>query len=122
MTPYQELVSFILPKEIFEAFEVMKTEVKVEGDERVMYIHLDEFDHAPVIGIELFPNGFYDASKITDFPIRQRKVILLVRRRRWKDAEGNSYTHDWNLTAKGSCISNEFATFLKSRTLPSKDS
>lgn len=113
MTPYEELVSFILPSEIFESFEVMKTEVKVEEPERVMYIHLDEFDLAPVVGVELFPNGFYEPSKITDFPIRDHKVVLIVRRRRWKDAEGKSYSNDWNLVAKGTRISNEFAAFLK---------
>ena len=94
MNAYEELVSFILPAEIFEAFEVKKTEVKTENDEQVMYIHLDEFDCAPVVEVvELFPNGFYPASKITDFPIRDRKVVLLVRRRRWKDADGRSYSN-----------------------------
>lgn len=113
MTPYEELVSYILPEEIFESFEVKKTEVKVEGTERVMYIHLDEFDLAPAADVELSPNGFYDVAKITDFPIRDRKVVLLVRRRRWKDAEGRSYSNDWSLAAKGTRISKEFAAFLK---------
>ena len=66
MTPYEELVSYILPEEIFESFEVKKTEVKVEGTERVMYIHLDEFDLAPVVDVELFPNVFHDVTKIKD--------------------------------------------------------
>lgn len=113
MTPYEQLVSFILPSEIFESFELKETEVKQEGSERIMYIHLDEFDLAPVVGVDLFPNGFYDAAKITDFPIRDHKVVLVVRRRRWKDAEGKSYANDWNLAAKGTRISNEFAAFLK---------
>lgn len=113
MTPYGELVSYILPEEIFESFEVKKTEVKDEGTERVMYIHLDEFDLAPAADVELSPNGFYDVAKITDFPIRDRKVVLLVRRRRWKDAEGRSYSNDWSLAAKGTRISKEFAAFLK---------
>lgn len=114
MTPYEELASFILPKEIFESFEVKKTEAREEEDgENVMYIHLDEFDHAPEVGVELFPNGFYEVTKVTDFPIRDRKVVLLVRRRRWKDAEGRSHSNDWTLAAKGTRISKEFAAFLK---------
>ena len=113
MTPYEELVSFILPSEIFESFEVIRTEVKEMNSEKVMYIYLDEFDLPPAVDVELFPNGFYEPSKITDFPIRDRKVVLVVRRRRWKDSDGKSYSNDWDLIAKGTRISNEFAAFLK---------
>ena len=31
--------------------------------------------------------GFMDAVRITDFPIRDHKVILVLRRRRWKNKE-----------------------------------
>ncbi len=113
MTAYEELVSFILPSEIFKSFEVIKTEVKTVGTEKVMYIHLDEYDFPPTTDIELYPNGFYEASQMTDFPIRDHKVVLVVRRRRWKDSEGKSYSNDWSLVAKGTRISNEFAAFLK---------
>jgi hypothetical protein len=50
---------------------------------------------------------------MTDFPIRNHKTLLHVRRRRWKDADGNSYSNDWQLVAKGTRISTEFALFLK---------
>ena len=113
MNPYEELVSFILPKEIHNSFEVKKTEVKIEKSEPVMYIYLDEYDKPPKADVELFPNGFYEPSMITDFPIRDHKVVLVVRRRRWKDADGKSYSNDNNLVAKGTRFSNEFAAFLK---------
>lgn len=113
MNAYEELVSFILPSEIFESFEVKKTELCTIGTERVLYIHLDEFNLPPVSDVPLFDNGFYDPTQITDFPIRDRKVVLVVRRRRWKDAAGKSYSNDWSLMAKGTRISKEFAAFLK---------
>ena len=113
MNPYQELVSYILPQEIYSFFEVKKTEVKNEKSEPVMYIYLDEYDNPPKAGVELFPNGFYEPSTITDFPIRDHKVVLVVRRRRWIDADGKSYSNDRKLVAKGTRITTEFAAFLK---------
>jgi len=49
----------------------------------------------------LLSNGFYEASTIKDFPLRDKKVVLHIRRRRWKDHEGKSYSRQWDLTAEG---------------------
>ena len=48
------------------------------------------------------------------FPIRDRKVVLHVRRRRWLDKNGTSIIleHD-DLVAEGTSYSNEFAGVLK---------
>ena len=113
MNAYEELASFILPREIFDSFEVIGTTSEVVDGEKIMHIRLDERNMAPDSSVPLSPNGFYAESRITDFPIRDHKVILHVRRRRWKDAEGNSYSNDWQLVAEGTRISNEFAAFLK---------
>jgi hypothetical protein len=39
--------------------------------------------------------------------------MLHIRRRRWKDSEGKSVSKDWELIAKGTRFSKEFAAFLK---------
>ena len=39
--------------------------------------------------------------------------VLHIRRRRWKDAGGKSVSKDWQMVAKGTRYSKEFATFLK---------
>jgi transposase len=50
---------------------------------------------------------------IKDFPLRDKKVVLHVRRRRWVDDAGKSYSRCWDLVAEGTRYSKEFAFFLK---------
>ena len=53
-------------------------------------------------------------ATVQDFPIRGKNVYLYITRRRWFDPETNKViTRDWNLVAKGTRITSEFATFLK---------
>ena len=59
-------------------------------------------------------NGFLPESRITDFPIRDKRATLIVRRRRWKDEKtGEIVSNDYELVAKGTRHSKEFAAFLK---------
>ena len=81
-----------------------------------MSLYLDEKHIVPPEhkNKQIVSNGFHSAVKIQDFPLRQKKVYLIVRRRKWKDTEtGNIYSRSWDLTAKGSSYSKEFADFLK---------
>ena len=58
--------------------------------------------------------GFMPYTSITDFPIRDHKVILKIRRRRWIDKRnGNSFVLPISVAAEGSRYSKEFADFLK---------
>lgn len=58
--------------------------------------------------------GFMDAVRITDFPIRDHKVILVLRRRRWKNKEtGETFVDRISVTESGTRYSKEFAAFLK---------
>jgi transposase len=80
-----------------------------------LHLHLDERDIIPEehMGKSLSSNGFYEASTIKDFPLRDRKVVLHVRRRRWVDECGKSHFRRWELVAEGTRYSKEFAFFLK---------
>lgn len=52
--------------------------------------------------------------QIQDCPIHDRKVVLHVRRRRWKDEDGkNVVLPRESLTASGTSYSKEFADVLK---------
>ena len=68
-----------------------------------MHIYLDERDVLPeeYEGKSLSANGFYEESTIKDFPLRDRKVVLHVRRRRWLDEYGKSHSRQWDLVAEG---------------------
>ena len=60
--------------------------------------------------------GFMEAVSVTDFPIRDHKVILKIRRRRWTDTcTGKSFSIpiDLDFVAKGTRYSMEFGAFLK---------
>ncbi len=107
------LLRHILPKEIFEYFELVSID-ETSSDE--LNLHLDEKKVAPPEhhGKALVSYGFDEAKKIQDFPLRKKSVYLIVRRRKWKDkVTGKIYSRTWDLTANGTSYSNEFAAFLK---------
>jgi len=104
------LVKYVLPAELVDYFELV--DIKEEGS--ILHIYLKETDSKPkeYEDIELFSNGFYPESTIKDFPLRDKKVILHVRRRRWIDSTGKSYSRQWELTAEGTRYSKAFAGAL----------
>ena len=83
-------------------------------ERRIIHIHLDERDLRSKEWHDLHLNGFTEEHCINDFPIRDRKVVLHVRRRRWKDKNGKNVVlpHE-SLTALGTSYSKEFADVLK---------
>ena len=105
------LAQLILPSEILSNFEV----VRVEEEASLIRIYLDESVKADYKeNTEIESKGFCDAATIRDFPIRDKGVDLIVRRRRWYDKRNNRYFSDsYNLKAEGTRYSKEFAAFLK---------
>jgi len=107
----KEILRYVLPQEIVDLFEI----VDLQEKEETLHIYLEECNTVPdeYKYLSLFPNGFYEESTLKDFPLRDRKVILHLRRRRWVDDSGKSYSRHWDLAAEGTRYSKEFATFLK---------
>lgn len=63
---------------------------------------------------DLKPNGFTESRQVNDFPIRDHKIVLHVRRRRWLTAEGRNIILDrYSLLADNTSYSKEFADVLK---------
>jgi hypothetical protein len=61
--------------------------------------------------------GFSPEIRVEDFPLRGKPVLLHIKRRRWTLIEsGKIVKRDWNLVAKGTRITSEFASFLKDIT------
>ena len=109
---YESLIGMVFPKDITEHFSI----VHIESLPRDMVFHFEEKDEfrAGESGHEYERNGFYESSRINDFPIRDKKVTLVVKRRRWIDkATGKSVGNRYDLTAEGTRHSKEFAAFLK---------
>lgn len=108
----QTLARFILPEDILDNFDIVNIEQL--GEE--LHIHLDEQLILPTgYSTEtVSSNGFSPESQIHDFPIRDRKVELYVRRRRWRDNDtGESISRELTLTSKGTRYTKSFASFLK---------
>ena len=107
------IAGVVLPTQILDYFTV----VGLEQTETEIHISLDELqDKALSDDIHFESKGFMDAVNVTDFPIRDHKVILKIRRRRWTDTRtGKSFSIpiDLDIVAKGTRYSKEFGAFLK---------
>ena len=110
---YVLLARYILPQEFEDHFELNDVSEEKVGAEMLLHLYLEEKDEAPEGRKDLIPNGYYDEMRINDFPIRDHRTVLHIRRRRWKDKGGKTVSKDWQLVAKGTRHSNEFAAFLK---------
>ncbi len=80
----------------------------------VLNIYLDERDNHEGERLGLKPNGFTEPTVVKDYPIRNRKVLLHVRRKRYLDGDGrNVILNQYPLTADGTKVSVEFGLFFK---------
>lgn len=108
-----QLAELVLPCELLRYFLI----VKIEHSPTLFRIHLDEKMEKEVSDdVHIQSKGFMDAVEVTDFPIRDHKVILVLRRRRWVDIRtGKSFSLPLKLdiTGSGTRYSKEFGAFLK---------
>ena len=107
------LARIVLPSEILNYFSV----VGVEQTSTEIHIHLDELMNPALSDdVHFESKGFMETASVTDFPIRDHKVLLKIRRRRWTDRRtGKSFSIPINLdvVCKGTRYSKEFGAFLK---------
>lgn len=109
---YSTLIKLILPEFIEEYFEL--TSFKKEGE--ILHLYLKELNIIPLEYKEnkLTSKGFFEKITVQDFPIRGNHVFLHITRRRWLNEDtGKVVYRDWDLVAKGTRITKEFAAFLK---------
>ncbi len=120
---YSEILRFVFPEGLLQYFDVVKVvntpiplekQLGVEVADLDIYLEeKDEFRYAEA-GHKYRPNGFYESSKVRDFPLRDRRTTLIIKRRRWVDeTTGKSVGNKYELTAEGTRHSLEFAAFLK---------
>ena len=107
------LAQVVLPSQILDYFTV----VGIEQTATEIHISLDEVVTRELSDdVHFESKGFMEAVSVTDFPIRDHKVILRIRRRRWTDIRtGKSFSIpiDLDVVAKGTRYSKEFGAFLK---------
>lgn len=112
MENHLELLKLFLPGLLVEHFELTRT--KLEGE--TLHLFFEEQNKPPSehSSKTLISKGFHDEITVQDFPLRGKSVYLHIKRRRWTDKQTNGIVQrDWNLVAKGSRMTEEFADFLK---------
>lgn len=102
-----------LPQGILEWFDIVKCE---SINENVLFV-FEEKNIPPLQSKHenknIVSKGFFDIT-ITDFPIRGKRSLMTFRRRRWKvEGELTLLKRDIKLTAEGTQLEKEFASFLK---------
>lgn len=118
---YKGLAIYILPEGVTDYFDLVDfNEVPApKGDhlfKKELHLYLDERDNRPEGFVGIKSNGFTEEKQILDFPVRSRRTVLHVRRRRWLTAEGKSVMVPLAEAAKiareGTSYSKELALFL----------
>ena len=107
-----ELLKLFLPELLIDYFEILK----FEEENKILHIYFEEKNTAPkeFSSLILQSKGFVPEIMVDDFPLRGKTVKLHIKRRRWTDTKtGNIIQRDWNLIAKGTRMTQDFAEFLK---------
>ena len=104
--------SLLLPEGLLDYFSI----IKVEELSKEITIYLEEKNNINTdsSSIKYESKGFYPNVQVNDFPVRGKRLLLDIRRRRWIDKETGEYIHrDFHIVAEGTRLTQEFATFLK---------
>jgi len=108
----EEFINIFLPDGLQAFFEITQIEKNLDN----YIIHLEENNTYPeeFKNSKLESKGFYEPITVQDFPLREKACYFMVKRRRWIDlSTGNIVTRNWDLVAKGTRLTKEFANFLK---------
>jgi hypothetical protein len=106
------LVEYLLPDFILSYFEL----TRVEKSSGVLHVYLEEknYEASDPVRQDLQSKGFLPEITIQDFPIRDKRVFLHIKRRRWQNTRtGKVEQRDWQQVASGARMTAEFAAFLK---------
>ena len=109
---FNALMPLIIPEGVSDYFEM----THYSKEEKRLDIFLEELNNTPeeYQGQKLVSKGFFEPITLQDFPIRGMQVYLHVKRRRWLNQDSDKVVYrNWELVAKGTRITQDFAAFLK---------
>ncbi|RYZ81911.1 MAG: transposase family protein [Proteobacteria bacterium] len=112
MESFLPLVEYLLPDFIVAYYEL----TRVEQSPDLLHIYLEEKNYPESDPAKefLLSKGFLPEITIQDFPIRDKRVFLHIKRRRWLNTQtGHIQQRDWSQVAQGTRMTKEFADFLK---------
>ena len=110
----EELVSLVAPGELSKNFNL----TKIREQKSHIIIEFEEYPHLvpkELEGKDVVLNGFMNPLELQTFPLKDKAVYLLVKRRRWKirGEQKKSYHNSYDLTETGVKASPAFGAFLK---------
>ena len=112
MEAAKELLKMLLPEDLRESFDIVDVK-KVSNTITITLEEKDQYKHTET-GHEYEKNGFYEAKRVEDYPIRSSKVVLMVKRRRWIDrTTGKSVGNEYDTVAHGTRMAKELALFFQ---------
>lgn len=106
------LLKLLLPGYLVDYFDVLSYEK--QGEQLHLYFEEkndppQEYTHA-----RLSSKGFFEEIIVQDFPIRGQHAFLHIKRRRWLNHDTQKVVfRNWELVAKGTRMTADFAAFLK---------
>lgn len=107
----KNILDLILPKGVLEYF--LLTDY-TSGSEINLYLEEKNVVPEEYKNDKLTSKGFFDQITIQDFPLRGKAVFLHIKRRRWVNhTTGNIVFRNWDMVARGTRMTEEFASFLK---------
>lgn len=109
----EDILKSLLPEYLVEYFDITKV---YETPDETLHIEFEEKNVIPeeFSSRQYISKGFLPSITVEDFPLRGKATKLHIKRRRWMDKDsGDILKRDWNLVAKGTRMTTEFATFLK---------
>lgn len=110
-----DLAKYFLPDGLLDYFEIVAD--KTENDQVHFYLEEKNLIPQEYESETVHSKGFSPEITIEDFPLRGKPVLLHIKRRRWTIIKTSKIIkRDWSLVAKGTRITNEFASFLKDIT------
>lgn len=112
MSKEQEFFKLLLPEYLVDHFEIVRFE-EIDG---FLHLYFEEKNTIPkeFSSLQLQSKGFHEEITVDDFPLRGKGVKLHIKRRRWTDIKSRKILQrNWNLIAKGTRMTQDFAEFLK---------
>ena len=107
-----DVIKLLLPEVLVNYFKLTKHELN-QGE---LHFYFTELNTVPqeFKALKLSSKGFFPEATVQDFPIRGKNVFLHIIRCRWiNESTKKIVIRDWQLVAKGTRMTSEFAAFLK---------
>jgi len=107
-----ELAKHFLPEELLSYFNLVTHNIV----DNVILFYLEEKNIVPMkYSSELtHSKGFHKEITVEDFPLRGKPLLLHIKRRPWTILKSKEIiSREWNLIAKDTRITSDFAVFLK---------